>query len=259
MPTIWTDSMERALLAIATANPEASERELAAQLTETFGVPVTGNMARNKLKRLREELELEASAPSIPGDQLVVPNAPKDEFVGFTMGYYDIETTDLKAFMGRVLGISIADAWGNITRRTYRDFAGKTILDDSGLVAWAKEELEKYDIIVSWNGKLFDKPFINARLMQGLQLPVRQDKMHVDLMYYAGGQFMRIGSRKLVNVQKFLKVPNAKTEISWDDWAKAAAGDEAALEEVMSHCDADVLVLRDVFARLKPLITIVHR
>lgn len=255
MPMNWTDSMERALLAFATADPDASEGDLAARLTEAFGVAITGNMARNKLKRLREALTLEAATPPA----LELPQGGSDGFVGFTMGYYDIETTDLKAFMGRVLGISIADAWGNITRRTYKDFDGKSILDDSGLVAWAKEELEKYDIIVSWNGKLFDKPFINARLMQGLQLPVRQDKMHVDLMYYAGGQFMRIGSRKLVNVQKFLKVPNAKTEISWDDWAKAAAGDDEALEEVMSHCDADVLVLRDVFARLKPLITIVHR
>lgn len=255
----WNEQQERALLGVVAADPEANEATIAARMTELFGTPFTGNQVRNKLKRLREQLEREAATPPIPGPELVVPNAPKDQFVGFTMGYYDIETTDLKAFMGRMLGISIADAWGNVTRRTYADFGGKTVLDDSELAAWAKEELEKYDIIVSWNGKLFDKPFINARLMKGLQLPVRQDKMHIDLMYYAGGQFMRIGSRKLVNVQKFLGVANSKTEISWDTWALAAAGDKDALEEVMFHCDQDVLVLRDVFARLKPLITVVHR
>lgn len=257
--SVWTESMERALLAAASSNPEAKAGELAAQLTETFGTPVTADMARNKLKRLREALEMDAASSPDLGPDFVLPHAPKDEFVGLTIGYYDIETTDLKAFMGRMLGISIADAWGNVTRRTYRDFGGKTILDDSGLAAWARDELEKYDIIVSWNGKLFDKPFINARLMKGLERPVRADKMHIDLMYFARGQFLKIGSSKLVNVQKFFGVQNSKTEISWDTWAMAAAGDEQALEEVMVHCDQDVLVLRDVFARLKPLITIVHR
>lgn len=259
MPTIWTESMERALLSAATANPNARDTELAATLTETFGVPVTSNMARNKLKRLKEQLAVEAMTPPEVDDRIEIPQAPKDTFVGFNIGFFDIETTDLKAFMGRMLGISIADSWGNIVSRTYKDFGGSSILDDSGLAEWTKNELEKYDILVSWNGKLFDKPFINARLMRGLMQPVRQDKMHIDLMYYAGGQFMRIGSKRLVNVQKFLRVPSAKTEIDWDTWALAATGSDEALAEVMGHCDADVLVLRDVFARLKSLITIVHR
>ena len=257
--SIWTPELERALLAASQADPEASDKDLAARLADLFGVRVTRDMVKNKLQRIKETLELEAITSPVLDERYVVPSAPKDSFVGFTMGFFDIETTDLKAFMGRMLGVSIADAWGNITKRTYKDFGGKTILDDSALAEWTRDELEKYDILVSWNGKLFDKPFINARLMRGMLLPVRQDKMHIDLMYYATGQFVRIGSKKLDNVAKFFQVENQKTAISWEDWALAATGDDAALEQVMVHCDADVLVLRDVFARLKPLLTIVHR
>jgi DNA polymerase elongation subunit (family B) len=254
----WTNEQERALLTAHAQSPRTPNRALAAQLTDMFGLPFTEDAVQKKLKRIKEQLEIDATTfdGEIPN---TMPSGPRERFVGFNIAFFDIETTDLKAFMGRILGASIADCFGNITHRTYKDFGGKTILDDSGIAGWLKDELEKYDILVSWNGKLFDSPFINARLMRGLQLPVRSDMKHLDLMYYAKGQFMRIGSAKLDNVAKFLKVDNQKTPISWDAWALAATGDDAALADVMEHCDADVLVLGDVFERLKPLVKIVHR
>lgn len=254
----WSSEQERSLLALHTQSPNTSNRALASEMSDLYGTRFTEDAVQKKLKRIKEQLELDATTNfgELPN---VMPSGPRDRFVGFNIAFFDIETTDLKAFMGRMLGVSIADCFGNITHRTYKDFGGSTILDDSGLAGWLKDELEKYDILVSWNGKLFDAPFINARLMRGLMLPVRSDMKHVDLMYYAKGQFMRIGSAKLDNVAKFFKVENQKTPISWDSWALAATGDDTALAEVMEHCDADVLVLRDVFERMKPLVKIVHR
>lgn len=255
----WTEIMELALLAAHTRQPGLSMRELARQISETFGIPVTADSAEKKLKRIKERLDIDAAAIPQPDDRIVLPHAPQDQFVGFTLGFYDIETTDLKAFMGRMLVVSIADSWGNVVTRRFTDFERDTVIDDRGLARWAKEEFEKYDILVGWNSKLFDAPFVNARLMRGLELPMHSDKKHIDLMYYARGQFMRIGSARLDNVAKFFRVENQKTPISWDEWAMAAAGDMDALERVVEHCEADVLVLRDVFARMKSLVRIVHR
>jgi uncharacterized protein YprB with RNaseH-like and TPR domain len=111
---------------------------------------------------------------------------------------------------------------------------------------------------VTWNGKLFDVPVLNGRLIfHGLEpLP---PTMHIDLMYKATGSSVRIGRRSLQSVSEYFGVPNRKTPLSVRIWDKAMAGDKLAYDLIAEHCDADVLVTRDVFAVLKPQITTVQR
>lgn len=231
--------------------------EVAQRASKYTPWPVSADMVRNRYSRIEEDFRISQTMGTYAPP--AITEQEQSNYAGFRTAFFDIETTDLKAFMGRVLSASIADEFGNVTHRTYADFNGKTILDDAPLVEWLREELDKYDILVSWNGKLFDTPFVNARLIYAGELPTRMDKMHIDLMYYAKGSLMRIGSAKLDNVAKFLGVEHQKTEISWPTWQAAAVGDKDALAEVVDHCDADVLVLRDVFHRLKPLIKNIHR
>ncbi len=252
----WSTDFDRLLYSLVQKNKNSTWSSIAKRFTLASGSPVTADMVRNRFRRIQYEYEAT--------DRIGLPNPlidpqQKADYAGFKMAFFDIETTDLKAFMGRVLGASIADEFGNVTHRTYADFNGRSILDDTPLVGWLRDELDKYDILVSWNGKLFDTPFVNARLIRGLELPTRMDKMHIDLMYYAKGSLMRVGSAKLANVAKFLNVKHQKTDISWEVWQRAAVGDQEALTEVMDHCDADVLTLRDVFVRMKPLIKNIHR
>lgn len=181
------------------------------------------------------------------------------EYVGFNIGFFDFETTDLKALMGRALVFSCADVFGNVVTFRADETRQESIIDDRELVVMARDFLEQQDIIVGWNSKLFDVPFMNARLMEHGERPLRSDLKHLDLMYYARGQFMKIGSSKLVNVQRFLSLENSKTEISWKEWQLASAGDSGAMDVVVEHCEADVLVLREVFRELKSLVRVVHR
>lgn len=180
--------------------------------------------------------------------------------MGFRLAFYDIETTDLGALMGDILCASIADCWGGVTTRTAHDFLQESPLDDSGVAEWLRDELEKFDILIGWNNFNFDQSFLNARLLRWGKRPLR-DIMSIDPMWKAraGRYGARIGSSKLLNVQKFFRVPHEKTEIDWDTWKLAARGDESAMLEVVGHCEADVLVLRDVFNHLKPLVRTIHR
>jgi uncharacterized protein YprB with RNaseH-like and TPR domain len=134
-------------------------------------------------------------------------------------------------------------------------------IDDRELAVTLRDYIEDNgDILVGWNSKLFDVAFLNSRLLKWGERPLRKDLKHIDLMYYAGGQFNRIGSRKLINVQKFSPdVDVSKTDVDWDTWALAGAGSKEALDYVVEHCEADILVLRKVFQQLKPHITIIHR
>lgn len=175
----------------------------------------------------------------------------------------DLETTDLKAMMGLLL----CGSFQQIVPPEYEGIEAYTIFDadqpkgnanpDKALAIALRDEMEKYDMIVTWNGKMFDIPFLNARLLKHKERPVRV-KFHFDAMYQAGYSANRIGSKKLVNVQKFLDCVEAKTDIDWDVWKLAILGDDAALAQVIEHCEQDVKVLAEVYWRLLPYLRNLH-
>ena len=177
---------------------------------------------------------------------------------------FDIETTNLSGLMGRVLCASFLPIVPGHKSKPYtlrldeKPWASKSRIDDGRLATGVRDELEKYNLIVGWNSKLFDAAFINARLAKAGERPLHP-QFHLDLMYYAGGVSMRIGSRKLLNVQKFFNLSESKTEISWDNWNLAAGGDKASLDEVVEHCEADVKVLAEVYWHLLPSVANLHR
>lgn len=175
----------------------------------------------------------------------------------------DLETTDLKAMMG----VLLCGSFQPIIPPEYDQPEPYTLFDadpdlkdanpDKALAVGLRDEMEKYDCIVTWNGKMFDIPFLNARLLKHRERPVRV-KFHFDAMYQAGYSANRIGSKKLVNVQKFLDCTEAKTDIDWDVWKLAIKGDDEALAQVIEHCEQDVKVLAEVYWRLLPYLKNLH-
>lgn len=105
---------------------------------------------------------------------------------------------------------------------------------------------------------MFDVPLLNARLAQVDERPARIGEKHgvthVDLMFYSRGQSMRIGSSKLDNVSKFFKGEELKTDLDGETWQLAAAGDTTAMDDVVTHCEADIKVLREVWPKLAPYV-----
>lgn len=203
----------------------------------------------------------QSSPATVTADQFghPVPPAPvgvtkKDiaDYVGFNVAFWDIETTF--STQPLVLYAAIADQFGRV-----RGFGkGSDITDDRELVKAYRDALAEYDIWVTWNGKLFDVPVLNGRLLyHGLEpLPKR---MHIDAMYAASGSSTRIGRRSLQSVSEYFGVANRKTPLSVRVWDAAMSGDKAAYGLIKEHCDADVLVTRDVFNVLKPQFQTIQR
>lgn len=172
--------------------------------------------------------------------------------------FYDTESTDLAASWGRILCASYADLDGNVfthRRDSYTECMSNNI-DDGPLLADVKTTLESADMIVGWNSILHDIPLLNARLAANGMDPIRTGEKygvrHLDLMWYAGGQSMKIGGRKLDTVAKFFQCENQKTGLDGETWQLAAAGNTDAMDSIVEHCEADVLVLRDVWPHLAP-------
>jgi uncharacterized protein YprB with RNaseH-like and TPR domain len=172
--------------------------------------------------------------------------------------FFDTESTDLSANWGRLLCASFVGLDGEVItyRKDRRPFKGRNKVDDSRLAVAIRDEIEKSDIIVGWNSILHDLPLVNARLAAAGERPIRVGERHgvmnLDLMYYAGGQSMKIGGRRLDTVAKFFRCDNQKTPLDGETWQLAATGDAEAMDLVVEHCEADVLVLRDVWPHLAP-------
>lgn len=175
--------------------------------------------------------------------------------------FFDLESTDLTASWGRLLCGSFSGADGEV--ETYRGddpkYRGQDAADCTKLAAACRDRIEAADVLVGWNTILFDIPILNAWLLRGGEREVvlttkRKASHHLDLMYYAKGGFLRTGSAKLDNVAKFFRVDHTKTPLDGMTWQLAATGDGAALDRVVEHCEADVLVLRDLFPILSRFI-----
>lgn len=172
---------------------------------------------------------------------------------------FDLESTDLSASWGRILCgsfISTTEEQPHTFRGDRRPWKGKETVDDSKLCVAIRDELEKADILLSWNGILFDVPLLNARLQVAGERPYSGKTWprgsHLDLLYYSKGGSLRIGGSSLKRVSEFFKLPNQKTPLDGPTWQRAAAGDKKALDEIVEHCEYDVLVLRDTLPILAP-------
>jgi uncharacterized protein YprB with RNaseH-like and TPR domain len=178
----------------------------------------------------------------------------------------DFETSHLNANMGRILCASFMPIYNapgmKATPYTFRaddkKYKRKDLLNDRALCEAIRDELEHYHLIVTWNGKLFDVPFLNARLAK-FDSRRYEPTLHADMMWYAAGNSNRIGSRKLDNVQKFFGFPEKKTEITWEDWQRANALVREGMDRVVEHCEADVRVLEAAYWKLLPAVKNIHR
>lgn len=139
-----------------------------------------------------------------------------------------------------------------------RPWKGKNQIDDARLCISIRSELEQADIICGWNSILHDIPLLNARLSlageQPCKLSEKHGTRHLDLMYYMGGQSMKVGGKRLELAATFFNCQNRKTSLEGSTWQLATVGDGKAMDAVVDHCEADVRVLRELFPHLAPYV-----
>lgn len=203
----------------------------------------------------RRDLVQEASERANAYSGLEIPAIEPGTYVGPSIAFFDLETT--YSTQPRILTGAIADGFGRVTLFDLKSHEGKEWIDDSVLAVAIRDELEKYTIIAGWNSKMFDVPVLNGRLAYHGERRL-QPQLHLDMMYYASGQFMRIGRRSLESVSTYFSSPNSKTPLSPMLWDRADHGDEDAYNLIREHNIADVLVTRDVFPHLAPFIKNLH-
>ena len=258
MPIIWDDHLDDLLQEVVNSSEEPQPwKDVARQFTERTGTVVSSSSVSHRY--LSENYKYNRPETHEP-ESVLLPGVPQGEFVGFDMAFYDVESSGLNGWGNELTCAAIADNFGNIVRANKFEFEQTSVLDDHGLVVWLRDELEKYDILVAWYGTMFDLPFMNAKLIEYGEKPIR-DMLFLDPCFKVrGGRYgLKVGSSKLKNVAKWLKTDHQKPDVEWETFRLASIGDPDALAEVIDRCDADVLVMRDIFQRIKPMIRTIHR
>lgn len=169
---------------------------------------------------------------------------------------WDLETTNLNANYGYILCMGwkvIGEKKTHLIKISDYPLHQKQITNDREVIKKAREVLTDADGWVTWFGRYFDEPFLNSRLIEHKlnPLPPMSTKNHVD--GWAISRYkLKLNSNRLATVSSFLGVEE-KTPISGPHWVKAMAGNTKSLNYVYKHCTQDVIVLEQVYNRIKML------
>lgn len=177
---------------------------------------------------------------------------------------FDLECSGLNSDFGIILcGCSMIWRDGKARKGdvvTYRidDYKGYATKkwDDRQLCNDIRDELETADIIVGWNSRRFDVPYLNGRLMYWGDRTMNKIK-HIDLMYQARYK-LKMHSSRLAAVQSFLGLPDEKSEMKPQMWMRAVTGEKKSMDYIVDHCIRDVMVLDEAFDKLKHFVNVVY-
>lgn len=168
--------------------------------------------------------------------------------------FFDIESAGvnaLKSDLGFV--ILFGYKWANekeakiiqIDRRSLRAF------DDSKLLTKASRLLEKADITVAHFGSVFDRRFIQGRLLINKLPPIPPTKMRDTCMI--ARSVANFSSNRLKHLAKILSFRHQKLENNWPEaWFKVMQGDMKHLRAMAKYCKGDVLALEELYHALIP-------
>lgn len=124
--------------------------------------------------------------------------------------------------------------------------------DDRRIVEYAAEILSGADAIVTQNGRKFDFPFLQTRLMKWEMEPLDPKIPHIDTKILARNIYLI--SNSLNNMGRFLLDEEKKKHDGWDLWDQVRfAEDPTEAREIMKeYCRQDVLLLEKLYRKFRP-------
>lgn len=191
------------------------------------------------------------------------------------IGFWDLETSNLKADFGQLLcGVvgEYSTEWPDdpiLHTLELPNFDWER-WNDHELAVMIRDKLETYDLIISYNGRRFDEPFLNTRLAEVGERPV-QITRHKDLLYVMRSRFrlhsnrLEVVERQFAPAYEYDKRPKrqipkhalkatGKTRLEPVTWRKALCGDDEAYQYIVEHCQRDVVGLCRVWNKVRPVL-----
>jgi uncharacterized protein YprB with RNaseH-like and TPR domain len=159
--------------------------------------------------------------------------------------YFDTETTGLGGGAG-VLAFLVGLAWFDAELRLHAEqFLLRSPAEELPFLEAFAERVEQADLLVSYNGKAFDLPLLNGRMVMNRR-PKLPDRAHLDLLHIARRLHKtRLGACRLISLESdvlgFVRGPDiAGIDIAPRYAHFLRSGDDSVLEPVIEHNAWDV-------------------
>lgn len=170
---------------------------------------------------------------------------------------YDIEASNLSADFGIVLCVGFKEVGSGrpsvLNILDYTDDSGDLIRAEKGLLKDVSKRLLQADVWLTHYGTWYDNLFINSRLLYH-KLPVLPPNFaHLDTWKIARNR-LKLRNNRLITISEFLGTKDEKNAIKPEQWIRALGGHRPSMNYIVDHCRRDVLVLEEVYQRLKPLV-----
>ena len=160
--------------------------------------------------------------------------------------YFDTETTGLGGGAG-VLAFLVGIAWfDDQLRLNAEQFLLRSPSEEAPLLEAFAERLEACELLVSYNGKAFDLPLLNGRMVMNRRAKL-PERAHLDLLHIARRLHKsRLGPCRLIGLEADVLGFQRGPDIAGIDIAPRYAhflrsGDESALADVVEHNAWDVV------------------
>ena len=150
--------------------------------------------------------------------------------------------------------LSWAAKWADGKKVYYADQSkAENLEDDSEILRKLWALLDEADIVIAHNGSRFDIPKINARFIKA-GLPPPSPYRQIDTLKLAKAKF-KFTSNRLAYLAKFLGVGTKEEHPNFPGhllWVETRKGNAKAWREMRKYNIQDVLVLEQVYAKLRP-------
>jgi uncharacterized protein YprB with RNaseH-like and TPR domain len=126
--------------------------------------------------------------------------------------------------------------------------------DDRELLEKASKLFEEADLLVGHFASVFDKRFIQGRLLINGLPPIPATKLRDTCMIARSAA--NFSSNRLKHLAKILNLKNQKLESNWPmAWFKIMQGDTEELSKLAEYCRGDVEATEELYLRLRPFDT----
>lgn len=178
--------------------------------------------------------------------------------LSYTWGLWEQNVIDVKnnwymlSFSAKWLGEKKITTKGLIDYKSFK----KDMENDKELVEDLWKLMDEADVVIAHNGKAFDVKKSNARFIAHGLTPPSGYKI-IDTMLVAR-RYFKFDSNSLKNLAKYLKVGQKMETGGFQLWKDCMIGEKKAWKKMLRYNKQDVIVLEDVYLKLRPWMTTDH-
>lgn len=168
--------------------------------------------------------------------------------------FFDIESAGVNALrsdLGFVILFGYKWNYEKDARVISIDRTNLRKFNDKVLLTKASKVFSKADLVVAHYGSIFDRRFIQGRLLLNNLPPIPATRMRDTCMI--ARSVANFSSNRLKHLAKILNLTRQKLDNGWPtSWLLAMQGDMKAIRSLAVYCKGDVLALEELYNRLLP-------